>query len=133
MSKEATKEAIRILVIDDDPVQLSMVERALPSEWFDVRCVEHLHELPHSGREHRPQVVLLDVNLPDSPPDRTIALVREAAPGARIVLYSAWEESKLRALCKQLGADAYISKSESVIGIGRKLRELQGSTYGAKE
>lgn len=124
---------IRILVVDDDPLQLAMVERALPSEWFDVRCIEHLHDLAEAARAHRPQVVLLDVNLPDSPPDRTVALARDAAPGARIVLYSAWEESKLRALCKQTGADAYISKSESVIGIGQKLRELQGSSHDAQE
>lgn len=126
-------DVIRVLVVDDDPVQLAMVERALPSEWFDVRCVEHLHDLLESGRAHRPQLVLLDVNLPDSPPERTVALVRDATPGARVVLYSAWEESKLRALCRQLGADAYISKSESVIGIGKKLRELQGGIHGAKE
>jgi hypothetical protein len=42
------------------------------------------------------------------------------------VLYSAWEEPKLRQLASQLGADAFISKSESVFAIGARLRTLAG-------
>ena len=65
--------------------------------------------------------------MPDASGERTIAMAREAAPRARIVLYSAWEESKLRVLALKLGADGFISKSDSVVTFGRKLRDLQRS------
>jgi len=54
-----------------------------------------------------------------------MALARQSAPAARVVLYSAWEESKLRVLAAQLGADGFISKSDSVLSFGRKLRALR--------
>ena len=115
----------RVLVVDDDPMQLELVERGLSRDGFEVRGVTTIPEMVAEARAFAPHVVLIDVNMPDAPGDRTVALAREAAPGARLVLYSAWEEAKLRVLAKQLGADGFISKSESVVAIGRRLQELQ--------
>ena len=115
---------IRVLVVDDDPLQLELVERALSRDGFELRGVASCEGVAAVARELEPQLVLLDVNMPDSSPERVIGLVREAVGTARIVLYSAWEESKLRALANKLGADAYMSKSESVFSIGRRLHEL---------
>jgi two-component system OmpR family response regulator len=115
---------IRILCVDDDPLQLELVERALSRDGFEFRGASSIEELPTAIRDFVPQLVLLDVNMPDTPPENVIAFVRDAASGARIVLYSAWEASKLRALATRLGADAFISKSESVFSISGRLRDL---------
>ncbi|NVB80068.1 MAG: response regulator [Kofleriaceae bacterium] len=117
---------IRILVIDDDPLQLELVDRALSRDGFELRGVTSIDGLDAVTREFSPQLVLLDVNMPDTEPERVIALVRAAAGTARIVLYSAWEDSKLRKLAASVGADAYLTKSESVFAIGGKLRDLAG-------
>lgn len=116
--------AIRVLVVDDDPLQLELVDRALSRDGFELRGVTDVDDVSVAARELTPQLVLLDVNLPDTQPERVIALVRDHTGGAKIVLYSAWEDSKLRVLANQLGADAYISKSESVFAIAGRLRDL---------
>ena len=115
----------RVLVVDDDPMQLELVERGLSRDGFEVRGITTVNELASQARLFLPDVVLLDVNMPDASGERTIAIARDAAPTARLVLYSAWEESKLRILALQLGADGFISKSESVVAIGRRLQDLQ--------
>jgi DNA-binding NarL/FixJ family response regulator len=120
-----TGEAIRLLVVDDDPLQVELVQRALQRDGFDVRGVIRFADLASEAQRFAPAVVLLDVNMPDAPEGGLIGAVREAAPGARVVLYSAWEDAKLRVLVRELGADGYISKSESVMAIGRRLHELQ--------
>ena len=114
----------RLLVIDDDPMQLELVDRALSREGFELRGVSSLQAVAATTTDFAPELVLLDVNMPDASPEQVIELVREAAGRARIVLYSAWEESKLRAIATRLGADAYISKSESVFSIAGRLKEL---------
>jgi DNA-binding response OmpR family regulator len=119
-------EPLRVLVIDDDPMQLELVERALSRDGFELRAVSSLEELTRAADGFDPAIVLVDVNLPDSEPERAVRLAREVAGGARVILYSAWEDSKLRKLVLQTGADAFISKSESVVAIGRRLRELKG-------
>lgn len=119
-------EPLRVLVIDDDPMQLELVERALSRDGFELRAVSSLAELTRAAEGFDPAIVLVDVNLPDSDPERAVQVAREVAEGARVILYSAWEDSKLRKLVLQTGADAFISKSESVVAIGRRLRELKG-------
>ena len=115
----------RVLVVDDDPMQLELVERGLSRDGFEVRGVTTVAEMALQARQFLPDVVLIDVNMPDTSGERTIAVARDAAPKARLVLYSAWEDSKLRILALQLGADGFISKSESVVAIGRRLQDLQ--------
>jgi len=120
-----TGDAIRLLVVDDDPLQVELVQRGLQRDGFDVRGVTRFADLASEAQRFAPAVVLLDVNMPDAPDSGLIAAIRAAAPGARVVLYSAWEDAKLRVLVRELGADGYISKSESVMAIGRRLHELQ--------
>ena len=115
----------RVLVVDDDPMQLELVERGLSRDGFEVRGVTTVAEMTMQARQFLPDVVLLDVNMPDTSGEQTIAAARDAAPKARLVLYSAWEDSKLRKLALQLGADGFISKSESLVAIGRRLQDLQ--------
>lgn len=120
-----TVQSSRVLVVDDDPMQLELVERGLSRDGFEVRGVLTIPEMAIEAKRFSPNIMLIDVNMPDAPGERTIAIAREAAPGARLVLYSAWEASKLRVLAMQLGADGFISKSESVVAIGRRLQDLQ--------
>ena len=115
----------RIMVVDDDPLQVELVQRGLSRDGFEVHGVTTIREMALEARRFLPNILLIDVNMPDAPGDRMVAMAREAAPGARIVLYSAWEESKLRVLSAQLGADGFISKSDSVVTFGRKLRALR--------
>jgi DNA-binding response OmpR family regulator len=120
-----TAELERVLVVDDDPLQVELVQRGLSRDGFEVRGVTTIAEMAAEARRFAPAIVLIDVNMPDAPGERTVALARGAAPGALVVLYSAWEPDKLRVLAARLGADGFISKSDSIVAFGRRLRELQ--------
>lgn len=115
---------IRLLLVDDDAMQLELVERALSRDGFEVRGASTLTALAQLAAELGPELVMVDVNMPEAPLERVVAAVREAAPAARVILYSAWEESKLKKLALELGAHGYVSKSESVFALGPKLRRL---------
>lgn len=117
---------VRVLVLDDDEMQLELVERTLSHEGFDVRCAANLQQLEDVGPPFAPHIVLVDMNMPDTPSEQAVATARAALPTARIVIYSAWEESKLRAMCRDLGADGYVSKGDSVFAIGKRLAKLYG-------
>jgi DNA-binding response OmpR family regulator len=114
----------RVLVVDDDPMQVELVQRGLSRDGFEVRGVTTLAEMAIEARRFAPRIVLIDVNMPDEPGERAVAIARDASPGVHVVLYSSWEESKLRVLAAQLGADGFISKSDSVTAFGRRLRAM---------
>jgi two-component system, OmpR family, response regulator len=115
---------VRLLVVEDDVMQSEMVERALGRDGFEVRIARSIGELRTVVGDFVPELVLVDVNMPDAPDGQMVGLVRDLVPTARVVLYSAWEEPKLRKLARELGAHGFISKSESVFAIAGRLREL---------
>lgn len=121
---EHLPERLRLIVVDDDPLQLGLVERALSRGAFEVRAAATVAELAAQPAAFQPHIVLIDVNLPDAAPEEAIEVARRTAPGARIVLYSAWDEAQLRSLVLRTGADAFLSKSDSVLAIGPRLWAL---------
>lgn len=112
----------RLLVVEDDTLQSELIERALGRDGFEVRSAATIGEVRDVIGGFSPEIILVDVNLPEAPEGSMVPVVRELAPQARVVLYSAWEESKLRVLAKNLGADSFISKSEPVFEMAARLR-----------
>ncbi len=120
MSESENK--IRVLVVDDDVDQLMLLERTLNAYGFEVRTHRSSLGVSNLVRNANPDLVLLDVNIPALSGDKVLSLARNQAPtGTRFILYSASDESKLRALALASGADSYISKSVQGEALARKL------------
>ncbi|WP_426757314.1 response regulator [Myxococcus sp. Y35] len=116
---------IRVLIVDDEQDQLSLVERTLSAFGFDVRTHRSSLGVSNLVRTTQPDLVLLDVNIPALSGDRVLTLARGQAPrGTKFILYSASDESQLRALARASGADGYISKSVQGEDLVRKLEAL---------
>src|SRR5207244_12703258 len=104
-------DRLRVLIVDDDAMQLDMVSRRLRLEGFEVATSATSFGTSNLIRTFSPQVVLLDVNIPALAGDKLLMVARRFAPkDTRFVLYSACDESKLRQLARDAEADAWISK-----------------------
>lgn len=116
---------IRVLVVDDDQDQLALAERTLSAYGFDVRTHRSSLGVSNLVRTSAPDLVLLDVNIPALSGDKVLALARAQAPAAtKFILFSASDESKLRALARASGADGYISKSVQGEELAQKLTAI---------
>jgi DNA-binding response OmpR family regulator len=116
---------IRVLVVDDDQDQLTLAERTLSAYGFDVRTHRSSLGVSNLVRTSTPDLVLLDVNIPALSGDKVLALARAQAPaGTKFILYSASDETKLRALARASGADGYISKSVNGEALAQKLESI---------
>ena len=118
-------ESPRILVIDDDTLQLELLQRVLSRDGFDVAVGASMNDIQHLARKFRPHVVLMDVNIPGASGGSGLPMARAAAPlGTRFYLFSACDESKLRLLAREHRADGWLSKSLPVAEVSRKLKEI---------
>lgn len=117
---------LRVLVVDDDPDLLDRVVRSLSAHGIEVQT--HLSALGVSTRiqESLPDIVLIDVNFPSLKGDKVVALARTQAPtGTKFILYSASDETKLRKLATDSGADGYLSKSVQGAELARKIESFR--------
>ncbi|MCY4391909.1 MAG: response regulator [Chloroflexi bacterium] len=124
------RRRIRVLVVDDDPQTLSLVRDALTKAHFEPILTGDPQAVGRLLGEYRPQLVLLDLMLPETD---GIELM-EAIPALRnlpVIFISAYGGDQRVARALEMGADDYIVKpfspTELVARIHTVLRRWVGS------
>lgn len=111
----------RILVVDDEPQIQRFLKPALMAVGYDVLQVGTVTEAKRAIAAQAPDLVVLDLGLPDGDGKDVIASVRAFSAVPIIVLSARDRESeKIEAL--DLGADDYVEKP---FGIGELLARIR--------
>ena len=115
--------AQRILVVDDDPGVLDVVAFMLRSEGFDVDEEKDGGAALEAAREHRYDIVILDVMLPGI---SGIEVCRElrAESDVPILMLTARDAEVDRVLGLELGADDYVTKPFSAAELLSRVRAI---------
>jgi len=103
-----------VLVIDDHPLVRDGVKKSLTSAGFN--CVGEAGSLKEAIAMialHNPDVITVDINLPDGNGLEIIHWARENSPTIAIVVLTLDDDLDLVSAASQSGAQAFISKSES--------------------
>ena len=98
----------RILVIDDEIEVCVLLSNYLLKKNYEVDYATSLSKGLELFGHFKPQVVILDNNLPDGYGIDNIGILREFDPGILIILISARSDLKDEALEK--GADTFMEK-----------------------
>jgi DNA-binding NtrC family response regulator len=98
----------RILLIDDDPAILSALSRYLTSLDYDVLQEDSGHDGIERFLTERPDLVILDLDLPDMTGIDVLSRIREERAVVIMLTGSGDIETAVRAM--QLGAENFLSK-----------------------
>lgn len=102
---------MRVVVVDDDPTILKMIERTLVFRGAHVVALTSPFELASTLATHRPTVVVLDVTMPGLDGGKLWELGREVlAPRPGVVFYSALPNAALAALTARFPESEGLSK-----------------------
>ena len=115
-----------VLIVEDHSALADSLAEALTAERFECATVGTVAEALAAGATLRPDVVLLDLVLPDgSGPDVCRALRAGSATAAvRVVVLSALADEIERVLAFELGADDFVPKPFSVRELVLRLRAV---------
>ena len=103
-----------MLVIDDHPLVRDGVKRSLTAAGFV--CVGEAGSLKEAIAMialHNPDVITVDLNLPDGNGLEIISWARKHSPTIAIIVLTLEDDLDLVSAASQSGAQAFISKSES--------------------
>jgi two-component system response regulator CpxR len=103
----------RILVIDDDREMVDLLAQSLAQEGFDLNAAQSGEEGIELGRNQGPDLILLDVNLPDINGFEVLRRLRRESDTPVIMLTARGEEVD-RIVGLEIGADDYLPKPFSV-------------------
>jgi DNA-binding NarL/FixJ family response regulator len=122
----------RVVVVEDQPLMLTAIGDVLDNaQGFDVigTATSGLQVEPLVSRT-RPDLVLLDLNLPGLDGLSCLSLLRERHPSAQTVILTGDDAQEPIEEALRLGAAAYISKSIDPADIPAVLRQaLAGNVY----
>lgn len=115
---------INILVVDDESVLADMVSMALRYEGWNISTAGDGASAIASARSQRPDVVVLDVMLPDMSGLDVLHKLREENPQLPVLLLTAKDAVEDRIAGLTAGGDDYVTKPFSIEEVVLRLRAL---------
>jgi CheY-like chemotaxis protein len=121
---------VRILVVDDDPTILRLLQVNLEMEGHEVLAAGDGYEALEQLREGRPEVVLLDVMMPELDGWQVCERIRAdddaVLASTPVVFLSARAQESDLARGTEVGADAYVTKPFDPLGLIELVERLAG-------
>lgn len=118
-----------VLIVDDHPIIIAGCRAIfLESDDIDIREAGSVSEGLAKFREHAPDVVVIDINLPDGSGFDLAQTIMREHPQAGIVLFSMSDAAALAVRSVDIGAKGYVSK----MGDPRDLREAVLAVKGGR-
>ena len=103
---------MKILIADDDPDILEMMEYNLSKEGYDVICASNGQEAIDLVEEHRPVLAILDIMMPKKDGVEVCTTLRQNSElsDMMIIFLTARSEDYTQIACYESGGDDYIVK-----------------------
>jgi two-component system, OmpR family, KDP operon response regulator KdpE len=121
IKKDIDMEGAHILVVDDDPAILKLLNANLKARDYRVSMAMDGEEaLDKVGRE-RPNLVILDIMIPKLDGVEVCRRIREWSP-VPIIMLSAKGDEKNKVLCLELGANDYLTKPFGVAELTARIK-----------
>jgi two-component system, OmpR family, response regulator len=115
---------INVLVVDDEAVLAEMVSMALRYEGWNISTAGDGSSAIAAARAQRPDVVVLDVMLPDMSGLDVLHKLREENPQLPVLLLTAKDAVEDRIAGLTAGGDDYVTKPFSIEEVVLRLRAL---------
>src|ERR1700744_6603222 len=128
--RRADGNPINVLVVDDEAFLAEMVSMPLRYEGWNIATAGDGAAALESARSQRPDVVVLDVMLPDMSGLDVLRKLREETPQLPVLLLTAKDAVEDRIAGRTAGGDAYGTRPLSREEVVLRLRPLCGFTGG---
>ena len=122
--RRADGNPINVLVVDDEPVLAELVSMALRYEGWEIATAGDGATAIALARENPPDVVVLDVMLPDMSGLDVLRKLRERIPHLPLLLLTAKDSVEDRIAGLTAGGDDYVTKPFSLEEVVLRLRAL---------
>ncbi len=119
---------IRILIADDHAIVRAGLKRIIEEDG-SIELVAEAgsgREAVQMVREHQPDVVLLDISMPERSGIDALEDIRRAHPGVRVLILSMHPEDQYAIRCLSQGADGYMTKESAPELLLDAIRKLYG-------
>jgi DNA-binding NarL/FixJ family response regulator len=114
---------VRVLIADDSAVIRRTVAHMLEGVGIEVvATAETGVEALEGTRRAKPDVVLLDMHLPDAPGMTALESIKRECPAVAVLIYSGDDDPAFVRRAQEKGADGYVVKGEKLSSLVAAIR-----------
>ncbi len=99
-----------VLIVDDDPLIRKTLSSHLQKKGFEVYLAEMGEEGLRMFGEHSPEIVLLDIRLPDADGIELLRTIKESHKKTTVIVMTAYDDMRTTVDAIKLGAFEYLVK-----------------------
>jgi len=114
----------RVLLADDHPAIRAALARLLESTCDIVASVGGGRDAVETAERLVPDVVLLDISMPDLDGIAACRQLHRTLPGLHVILMSGADDESIRTSALHAGADAFVVKYEAGCELARIIQEI---------
>jgi len=126
---ETAGRAGRVLVVDDEPNICALLSATLRLTGFDVRIEHGGHDALVAAEEYQPDLVVLDVMLPDLDGFQVAQRLRAAGRPVPVLFLTARDSVEDRISGLTVGGDDYVTKPFSLEEVVLRIRAILRRTH----
>ena len=113
MTQDTAKEPTRILIVDDHPVVLSGCRLLFASDTsIKIEEAADAKSGYKAYASRKPDVTVIDINLPDVSGFELMRRIRKDDPDAKIIMFSMNDDPAFVVRAVEYGAQGYVSKTD---------------------
>jgi len=105
---------LRVLIADDHPGVVRAVSRLLAMNYDVVGSVADGSRLLEAVQLLQPNVIVLDMNLPDADGLKACLQITQGNPEMKVIVFTAMDDPDARQRAFEAGASAFVNKLSSV-------------------
>jgi len=125
--------AARLLVVEDEPTILELLSGSLRFAGFDVVTAASGTEALRAAARARPDLILLDVMMPDGDGFEVLRQIRSGGPRIPVIFLTARGTVHDRVTGLTLGGDDYVTKPFSLDEVLARIRAVLRRSGGREE
>lgn len=119
-----TATKTRILLADDHPALLAEAVQLLGEHHEIVGTVANGLELLEAAERLDPDLIVLDISMPRLDGFEAVRRLKRAGCRSKLVFLTVWEDPHFIRIAMEVGADAYVVKSQLASDLTRAISEV---------
>jgi DNA-binding response OmpR family regulator len=123
-----SKQKANVLVIEDDDYSRDALARLLAAEGYEAQSAGDGESGLEKAHEMRPDIIVLDLNLPGIDGHQVIKMIRGDGPLSSVPILIVTGDDQQAKAAKEMGADGYLTKP---VEFDELIREITNLTYGS--
>lgn len=118
---------MKILIVDDSTLIRQRLVNALKkkNKNLQIECAQNALEAKNKFIEFKPEVVSLDVSLPDESGITLLEKFKAARPTIKAIIFTNYPLSQIKKVCLELGADYFFYKANDFDKIVDTISEIE--------